>query len=292
MSGEFGPWPTVCGRFRIWRDAGVFTTLLEGLIAEAARRGWTDLSLVSVDSTTVRAHHDAAGMCIGEEAHGGLGGSRCRVGAGPEKGGSLQEQNGQGDQNGPGWEGRRSVRQRHRLRLDNALLGRSRGGLTSKAISPGTADAVHCRSCSPRDRPPTVLSSSPYSRWCGSACPSAVPAPGPVRSPQTRPTHPAPTVPTCTNARSRRSSQRRGTKPPTGRRRAAGAAGPSATTPTSTRNGTPSSAGSTNSRHGGHRYSIRQDTRKLPHWPLPTRLDDLDQRPPTGTRLITTPHSP
>jgi transposase len=67
MPGEFGQWPTVYGRFRIWRDAGVFTALLEGVIAEAARQGQTDLSLVSVDSTTARTHHDAAGMCIGKE---------------------------------------------------------------------------------------------------------------------------------------------------------------------------------------------------------------------------------
>jgi transposase len=67
MPSEFGPWPTVYGRFRIWRDAGVFTALLEGLIAEAVRRGKTDLLLVSVDSTTARAHHDAAGMRIGKE---------------------------------------------------------------------------------------------------------------------------------------------------------------------------------------------------------------------------------
>jgi transposase len=67
MPGEFGPWPTVYGRFRVWRNAGVFTALLEGLIAEAARQGKTDLSLVSVDSTTARAHHDAAGMRIGKE---------------------------------------------------------------------------------------------------------------------------------------------------------------------------------------------------------------------------------
>lgn len=67
MPDEFGPWSTVFGRFRVWRDAGVFTALLEGLIAEAAREGKTDLSLVSVDSTTVRAHHDAAGMLVDEE---------------------------------------------------------------------------------------------------------------------------------------------------------------------------------------------------------------------------------
>lgn len=64
MPEEFGPWPTVYGRFRVWRDAGVFAALLEGLIAEAARQGKTDLSLVSVDSTTARAHHDAAGMHV------------------------------------------------------------------------------------------------------------------------------------------------------------------------------------------------------------------------------------
>lgn len=43
------------------------TALLEGLIAEDACQGNTDLSLVSVDSTTARAHHDAAGMRIGKE---------------------------------------------------------------------------------------------------------------------------------------------------------------------------------------------------------------------------------
>jgi len=67
MPEGFGPWPTVYGRFRVWRNAGVFTALLEGLIAEAARQGKTDLSLVSVDSTTVRAHHDAAGLIVGKD---------------------------------------------------------------------------------------------------------------------------------------------------------------------------------------------------------------------------------
>jgi transposase len=67
MPPEFGPWPTVYGRFRVWRDADVFTALLEGLIAEAARQEKTDLSLVSVDSTTARAHHDAAGMRMDKE---------------------------------------------------------------------------------------------------------------------------------------------------------------------------------------------------------------------------------
>jgi transposase len=67
MPREFGAWSTVSNRFRQWRDAGVFEALLEGLIAEAAKRGEVDLSLVSIDSTTARAHHDAAGMQLDED---------------------------------------------------------------------------------------------------------------------------------------------------------------------------------------------------------------------------------
>jgi transposase len=67
MPQEFGTWSTVSNRFRQWRDAGVFEALLEGLIAEAAKRGEVDLSLVSVDSTTARAHHDAAGMHLSKD---------------------------------------------------------------------------------------------------------------------------------------------------------------------------------------------------------------------------------
>ncbi len=64
---EFGAWSTVHNRFRQWRDAGVFEALLEGLIAEAAKRGEVDLSRVSIDSTTARAHHDTAGMHLDED---------------------------------------------------------------------------------------------------------------------------------------------------------------------------------------------------------------------------------
>lgn len=67
MAAESGPWPTVHGRFRGWRNGCVFTALPEGLVAEVARRGRTDLSPVSVDSTTVRAHHAAAGMLVGRD---------------------------------------------------------------------------------------------------------------------------------------------------------------------------------------------------------------------------------
>ncbi len=66
VPAEFGAWSTVHNRCRQWRDAGVFEALLEGTLAEAAKRGEVDLSLVGVDSTTARAHHDAAGMQPGE----------------------------------------------------------------------------------------------------------------------------------------------------------------------------------------------------------------------------------
>jgi len=68
MPREFGAPSTVHNRFRQWRDAGVFEALLEGAIAEAVKQGEVDLSLVSVDSTTVRAHHDAAGMHLDPDA--------------------------------------------------------------------------------------------------------------------------------------------------------------------------------------------------------------------------------
>lgn len=67
MPQDFGAWSTVSNRFRQWRDAGVSEALLEGLIMEATKRGEVDLLLVSIDSTTARAHHDAAGMLMSED---------------------------------------------------------------------------------------------------------------------------------------------------------------------------------------------------------------------------------
>lgn len=68
MPEEFGAWQTVYDRFTQWRNVGMFATLMDGMIAEAARRGQADMSLVSVDSTVARAHHDAAGMVVEPEA--------------------------------------------------------------------------------------------------------------------------------------------------------------------------------------------------------------------------------
>jgi transposase len=67
MPERFGAWQTVYNRFMRWRDAGVFQVLLDEAVAEAARTNEIDMSLVSVDSTTARTHHDAAGMRVSEE---------------------------------------------------------------------------------------------------------------------------------------------------------------------------------------------------------------------------------
>jgi transposase len=64
---EYGPWSTAYDRFRSWALNGVFEQLMQAMIAEAAARGQADLDLVSVDSTTARAHHHAAGMVLDGE---------------------------------------------------------------------------------------------------------------------------------------------------------------------------------------------------------------------------------
>ncbi|GAA3014680.1 hypothetical protein JCM13580A_56860 [Streptomyces drozdowiczii] len=48
----------------------MFEALLEGLIAKAAKRGEVDLSLVNIDSTAARSHHDAARMHLDEDVLG------------------------------------------------------------------------------------------------------------------------------------------------------------------------------------------------------------------------------
>ncbi|GAA2009453.1 hypothetical protein GCM10009838_89130 [Catenulispora subtropica] len=64
---RYGPWSTVYSRFNAWAKAGVFQSLMDALIAEAASRGLVGLELVSVDSTVVRAHQESAGLAIAGE---------------------------------------------------------------------------------------------------------------------------------------------------------------------------------------------------------------------------------
>ncbi|MFI6295755.1 transposase [Nonomuraea sp. NPDC050790] len=93
---EYGPWSTVYDRFRSWATAGVFEELMQAMIAEAAARGQAGFDLVRVDSTTVRAHHHAAGMVMDPEV--------------------LERQRGQNPPDGePGDDGKRNG-ERRRLR--------------------------------------------------------------------------------------------------------------------------------------------------------------------------------
>ncbi|MBB6551352.1 transposase [Nonomuraea rubra] len=96
MPAEFGAWPTVSNRFRQWRDLGVFVALLQGLIAEAAQRGEVDLSLVGVDSTTVRAHHDAAGMHLSHDVLTALEKAAAQEEKARSKGARSKNETGQG----------------------------------------------------------------------------------------------------------------------------------------------------------------------------------------------------
>ncbi len=111
MPDLFGAWSTVHNRFRQWRDAGVFEALLEGMIAEAAERGRVDLSLVSVDSTTVRAHHDAAGMRLEESVLDALEKAVVEAEAARQKGAARRNKTGRvtsaipGGPNGGGSDG-------------------------------------------------------------------------------------------------------------------------------------------------------------------------------------------
>jgi hypothetical protein len=101
--GEYGPYPErlrqhfegLFWRFRTgggqWRDMGVFEALLEGLVAEAVGRGEASLSLVSVDSTTRRAHHDAAGIHLNEDLITALEKAAAEERKAKPKGGSIEE---------------------------------------------------------------------------------------------------------------------------------------------------------------------------------------------------------
>jgi transposase len=58
---RYGGWQTVYSRFRRWQRAGVWDQVLIVLQTEAAHDDTLDGSLVMIDGTNVRAHHQAAG---------------------------------------------------------------------------------------------------------------------------------------------------------------------------------------------------------------------------------------
>lgn len=72
----------IYSRFNTWAKAGVFQTVMDALIAEAASRGQIGLELVSVDSTIVRTHHESAGTGDrrGDPRRAGTGADRGKMG--------------------------------------------------------------------------------------------------------------------------------------------------------------------------------------------------------------------
>jgi transposase len=92
---RFGSWKTVYERHRRWSADGTWERILQAVQAEADSQGCIDWSMVSVDSTSCRAHQHAAGA--------------------PRR--------------TPRTPKRRSAPLQHR---PDEGLGRSRGGLTSK----------------------------------------------------------------------------------------------------------------------------------------------------------------
>ena len=86
----------------------------------------TDTRMITdaLGHSSIRVTMDNARHRPGESRRGG--------GEGQVKGGGLEEQRGQETESDPTREERRRVRRRRKLRLKAALLGRSRGGQTSK----------------------------------------------------------------------------------------------------------------------------------------------------------------
>ncbi|MFJ9767257.1 IS5 family transposase [Streptomyces erythrochromogenes] len=95
LPDRFGSWKTVYERHRRWSADGTWERIFRAVQAEAASQGRIDWSMVSVDSTSCRAHQHAAGA----------------------------------SRRTPRVPKRRSTPRQHRT---DEGLGRSRGGLTSK----------------------------------------------------------------------------------------------------------------------------------------------------------------
>jgi transposase len=72
---HFGSWKTVASRFYRWTRRGLWQQILARLQEDADRHGQINWELHHVDSTTIRAHHHAAGA-RGGQAHEALGRSR------------------------------------------------------------------------------------------------------------------------------------------------------------------------------------------------------------------------
>lgn len=58
---RYGPWQTAYGRWKRWKDEGVWRSALEALQREADAKGELDWALHFVDGSVVRAQRSAAG---------------------------------------------------------------------------------------------------------------------------------------------------------------------------------------------------------------------------------------
>jgi transposase len=61
LPARFGKWQTVYERHRRWSADGTWDKIYAAVLADADAEGRIDWSMVSVDSTTCRAHQHAAG---------------------------------------------------------------------------------------------------------------------------------------------------------------------------------------------------------------------------------------
>lgn len=121
----------------------------------------SDLSLVSVDSTTARAHHDAAGMRLAPGVLDALEKAAEEERA-RSKGARRKNKPGPGADDVPE---QRRLRRRRNLRLKAAMLGRSRGGQTTSP-APGLTESPATRRIPPATTAPTCAdeTSRPSSR--------------------------------------------------------------------------------------------------------------------------------
>ena len=61
MPERYGPWSSVCDRYRRWKNSGVFQAVLNALEARARKADAIDFEFGAVDGSTVHAHKSAAG---------------------------------------------------------------------------------------------------------------------------------------------------------------------------------------------------------------------------------------
>ena len=66
---RYGPWQTVYGRFNQWREDGLWQRIFEQVQVDADQHDNIEWEIHFVDSTTVRAHQDAAGAKKGGTKH-------------------------------------------------------------------------------------------------------------------------------------------------------------------------------------------------------------------------------